>query len=93
MSKQLKIPQQLKAKELRDAINVGLHYLYLGHRPKSEISEGGRVNQRIPVSERGWSYLEQLLKAGEWDTPADVVTAALQWLSEQPLYVLSTKLD
>jgi len=101
MSKQPNIPQQhripqpLKAKELREAINVGLHYLCLGYRPKEEIEEGSRVNQRIPINEKGWENLEWLLKekAGEWETPADVVTAALQWLKEQPKHVLSTRIE
>lgn len=92
MSKQLRIPPHLKDKTLRDAVNVGLHYLYLGHRPETPAKEGQRVTQRIPLSERGAAYLNELLQCNEWDTPAEVVSEALQWLSEQPEYILKTKL-
>lgn len=92
MSQQHKVPTNLKAPELRNAVNVGLYYLMLGHRPKQK-DDSPRTNQRVAVKGKGVEYLDALAASGEWETKADVVADALAWLAEQPPFVLATKIE
>lgn len=83
------LPESLAAKDIREAVAVGLFHLSIGYKP-SEIPKEKQTSARLVLSENAQQYLNQIIH--EYKSQREAIIHALAWVKEQPIHIRQTRL-
>jgi hypothetical protein len=88
---QIRLPPELAAKELRDAIAIALFSIIVGCKPQKVPELTSLINSRLTLSPHAQESLDVLIPE-LYPNRNEAVIAALAWLAEQPKHVLNVRI-
>ncbi len=88
----VRIPKELKEKEVVEAVGIGIYQIFSGQRPVNIPTGEEPVKTRINVSALAETYLDSLYQSNEFKSKNEILTLALAYIAEQPDWVRATNI-